>query len=139
MIGVAVWLLIVLGQTLIDLIWKSRVPWFELYPLPVPFLRAVLIMAECLVIGVSEEMTMRGYLIPRLEQITRSTTFAAFFSAVAFALLHIYQGFHGVVFALIAGSVFAFAFCGIRRLWPVVVAHALLDFIIITHIGARLE
>jgi membrane protease YdiL (CAAX protease family) len=80
-------------------------------------------------IGFVEELVMRGYLIPRFERLLGSSWKAVLVSTVLFASCHMYQGPVGVISAAITGLVLGIAFCWVRRLWPVALAHALLDFI----------
>jgi uncharacterized protein len=49
---------------------------------------------------------------------------------------HLYQGALGVVMALPMGLVFTLVFARTGRLWPLVIAHALLDFVaLVSYIG----
>lgn len=77
----------------------------------------------------AEELAMRGYLLSRFEQLLRSTWLGVLFTTVLFAGYHAYQGVGGVVCALVSGLTFAGAFCLCRRLWPVVIAHTLVNCI----------
>jgi membrane protease YdiL (CAAX protease family) len=43
------------------------------------------------------------------------------------ASYHLYQGWGGFAGNLAMGLIFAFAFSRTRRVWPLVIAHALLD------------
>ena len=71
----------------------------------------------------AEELVMRGYLIPRLERLLRSTLAAVLVTTILFASYHLYQGPAGVISAATTGLVYAVSFCLFRRLWPVCVAH----------------
>jgi membrane protease YdiL (CAAX protease family) len=75
----------------------------------------------------AEELVMRGYLIRRFQQLFRSTWLALLFTTVLFAGYHCYQGAFGVVNALVTGFTYGGAYCLCRRLWPVVVAHTLVN------------
>ncbi|MCX7426031.1 MAG: CPBP family intramembrane metalloprotease [Planctomycetia bacterium] len=103
---------------------------------PVPWRRAVLILADCCAVGFSQELFGRAYLIPRLEAMTGTTVKAVVLSVLLFGFLHLYQGLDGVTGSLIAATVWGIAFCLTRRVWPVAISHALTDFVIITHLGA---
>jgi uncharacterized protein len=89
---------------------------------------ALLVLA-CCANGFNEELLMRGYLLPRFEQLLGSTWKGLLLTTVLFALLHVYQGTYGVVAAAVLGLVYGVAFCWLRRLWPVAIAHALADFV----------
>jgi hypothetical protein len=67
---------------------------------------------------------MRGYLIPRLEQLLRSTWIAVLVSTLLFASYHVYQGAASTIIIGAMGLVYAVSFCLFRRLWPLCVAHA---------------
>jgi membrane protease YdiL (CAAX protease family) len=91
----------------------------------------VLALILSLAIGFSEELIFRGYLIPRFELILGSTIASVALSALLFASVHyINQGVPGVWNALGIGIVFGSVFAYFRRLWPLVYAHALIDFIV---------
>jgi membrane protease YdiL (CAAX protease family) len=90
----------------------------------------VLFLVACVASASCEELVMRGYLITRFERLFRSTSAAVLVSSALFASYHLYQGIHGVIGAAITGLVYATAFCSVRRLWPVCVAHALHNYII---------
>jgi membrane protease YdiL (CAAX protease family) len=91
--------------------------------------RQVLFWASCLANGFAEELVMRAYLIPRFERLLRSTWLSVLLTTVLFAGYHAYQGMIGVVFAAVVGLVFGCAFCMLRRLWPIAVAHAIADLV----------
>jgi membrane protease YdiL (CAAX protease family) len=82
-----------------------------------------------------EELLWRGYLMNRLVDLQGKTTKLAWaislvVSAVIFGLGHTYQGLGGVIKITAAGLLFGAAFLIVRRnLWPVIIAHALLDTI----------
>jgi membrane protease YdiL (CAAX protease family) len=80
--------------------------------------------------GLSEELIMRGYLIPRLERTLGSTWSSVVASAGLYALLHSYQGIFGVWNALLSGLVSGSFFALTRRLWPLVLAHGVSDFVV---------
>jgi membrane protease YdiL (CAAX protease family) len=79
--------------------------------------------------GFVEELTMRSYLLTRLEQLLRSPSKAYILSTALFAAYHVYQGRAGVINAAIMGAVLGFVFIRSRRIWPVAIAHAIGDFI----------
>jgi membrane protease YdiL (CAAX protease family) len=82
-----------------------------------------------------EELLVRGFILNRLEWLTRNPVLAVVGQAAIFALAHLYQGITGVlmifVLALIFGAVFIR--CG-RNLWPVIAAHGLIDTLAISSI-----
>ena len=75
-----------------------------------------------------EEVFVAGYLVTALKR-QCNTRLAVAVSVAIRVSYHLYQGALGVVTALPMGLVFTLAFACTGRLWPLVIAHALLDFI----------
>ncbi len=74
-----------------------------------------------------EELLESGYLITTLR---RFGMWVAVLSGVLLrALLHMYQGVGGVVSIIVLALFFGFTYWRWRQLWPLIVAHALNDFI----------
>jgi membrane protease YdiL (CAAX protease family) len=86
-----------------------------------------IIVPLSLAIGVSEELAMRGYLIPRLKRLLNSPSISVFLSSFLFASYHLYQGIGSAIWIFLIGLSFGIAFCWIGRLWPLVIAHAMMD------------
>jgi membrane protease YdiL (CAAX protease family) len=90
-----------------------------------------LLALSCAAVGFGEEVIYRAYLLPRLGRLTGSDGGGLLFGTVIFAVVHIYQGPAGVIsaawFGLVAGAVFLV----IRRVWPLVFAHGLTNFVLI--------
>jgi hypothetical protein len=80
-----------------------------------------------------EELLARGFLLQRFELLTRSTAGAVFLQALLFALGHGYQGITGVLSLFVVGLILGYFYLRAgRNLWPVIVAHGLIDTISIT-------
>ncbi len=77
--------------------------------------------------GFLEEVLVVGYLVTRLEQLRLPGWAAITISAVLRGSYHLYQGFGGFLGNAAMGVVFAWWFRRTRRLWPLVIAHSLLD------------
>jgi membrane protease YdiL (CAAX protease family) len=77
--------------------------------------------------GLLEELIVVSYLITRLEQIGWSTAAAVAASALLRGSYHLYQGWGGFVGNLMLGAFFGFVFVRTRRVWPLVIAHAMID------------
>jgi len=77
--------------------------------------------------GFLEEVLVVGYLLTRLEQLNVKPWLAIAISAVLRGSYHLYQGFGGFLGNAVMGVVFAWLFRRTRRLWPLVIAHSLLD------------
>jgi membrane protease YdiL (CAAX protease family) len=97
------------------------------FTLPQSAVDYVVLVVLSLSIGFSEELAMRGYLIPRFEKLLGSTTSSVLVSTTLFASYHLYQGLEGTAGVFVIGLVFGIAFCWTRRLWPIVIAHAMAD------------
>jgi len=77
--------------------------------------------------GFLEEVLVVGYLVTRLEQLKLPGWAVIAVSAVLRGSYHLYQGFGGFLGNAVMGVVFAWWFRRTRRLWPLVIAHSLLD------------
>lgn len=75
--------------------------------------------------SVAEELAMRGYLIPRFEEMIKSSVVAVGLSSALFASYHLYQGVQNAIAIFMCGIVYGMFFCFFRRLWPLVIAHTL--------------
>ena len=77
--------------------------------------------------GLLEEVIVVAYLITRLEQIGWPTAAAVGASALLRASYHLYQGWGGFAGNLLLGVFFGIVFVRTRRVWPLVIAHAMID------------
>lgn len=77
--------------------------------------------------GAAEEILVVGYLLVRLRQIGVPPAVALIGTAVLRGSYHLYQGFGGGVGNLTMGVVLALWWMRTRRLWPLILAHTLLD------------
>lgn len=74
-----------------------------------------------------EEIVVVGYLVTRLRQLGLTELAAGGSSALLRGSYHLYQGVGGFTGNLVMGALFAFVFARTRRVWPLVIAHFLLD------------
>jgi len=77
----------------------------------------------------AEEVLVVGYLITRLRQLELRENSSLLISAVLRGSYHLYQGFGGFVGNVIMGLVFGRVWQRTNRLWPLVLAHFLIDFV----------
>ena len=77
----------------------------------------------------AEEMLVIGYLLTRLRQLELRENTALLAAAVLRGSYHLYQGFGGFVGNLIMGLVFGRLWQRTNRLWPLIIAHTLLDVV----------
>ena len=87
--------------------------------------------------GSGEEVAYRGYLIPVLAPLTGLLP-AAVLSTVVFGLLHLYQGWLGVLRTGVMGALLAAGFLASGSLWPPIIAHVLIDVLAGIVLGERL-
>lgn len=74
-----------------------------------------------------EEIVMIGYLLTRWRQAGWNTWAAIVTSALIRGGYHLYQGFAGFIGNVVMGLAFGWYWQRTRRLWPLIVAHTLLD------------
>lgn len=77
--------------------------------------------------GWAEEVIAVGYLITRLRQLRVSPATAVVATSALRGLYHLYQGFGAGLGNLAMGVVFGYVYLRTGRLWPLIVAHALID------------
>jgi membrane protease YdiL (CAAX protease family) len=77
----------------------------------------------------AEEMLVIGYLLTRLRQLGMRENSSLVAAAVLRGSYHLYQGFGGFVGNFIMGLVFGRLWQRTNRLWPLVIAHTLLDVV----------
>lgn len=77
--------------------------------------------------GILEEVVMVGYLFTRWRQIGWSVPLVLIGSALIRGSYHLYQGFGGFVGNVVMGLIFGAFYLRTKRLWPLIVAHTLLD------------
>ena len=87
-----------------------------------------MIVAASIVNPIHEELFVTAYLVTALKEL-RSPWFAINTSVVIRLTYHLYQGGQGVVGVIAIGLVFAWWYARNGRLWPLVVAHAVFDFV----------
>jgi uncharacterized protein len=73
----------------------------------------------------AEELTSRGFMLVRLEQLLGSTKAALAISTALFASYHIYYGFVGMGGIAVVGLAYGLSFTLTRSLWVPIVAHTL--------------
>ncbi len=99
----------------------------------------ILLIVYCISIGVSEELALRGFLqsflIKHSSHIKNNQTKAILIAAFIFGVLHLLKfdkGVYGelgqVLFATFIGVCFGALLLTIKRLYPLIIAHAIIDF-----------
>jgi membrane protease YdiL (CAAX protease family) len=77
----------------------------------------------------AEEVLVVGYFITRLRQLGRHENGSLLIAAVLRGSYHLYQGFGGFLGNLVMGLVFGRIWQRTNRLWPLIIAHTLLDVV----------
>ena len=106
-----------LGSNQVDFLPKALPLWF----------RVVDALVIAVTAGVTEEVVVRGYAQTRLEQLRAPTAVVILLPTGLWGLLHLYQGLGPALTILCLGLAYAAWFHATRRLWPLVLAHALFD------------
>lgn len=89
--------------------------------------RVPVLVAAAIANAVAEEVLVVGYLITRLRQLGSGEGAAVAASAVLRGSYHLYQGFGGFVGNLLMGLLFGRIWQRTTRLYPLIVAHTLID------------
>lgn len=89
----------------------------------------VLLIAAAIANAWAEEVVVVGYLITRLDQLRVPRPLALLASAALRGGYHLYQGFGAGLGNLVMGLVFGYSWRRTGRLWPLIVAHAVIDVV----------
>jgi len=92
--------------------------------------------------GALEEIVMLGYLFTRWRQAGANPWLVVLVSAVIRGTYHLYQGWGGFFGNIAMGALFGWFFLKTRRVWPLVIAHTLIDIVsfvgyslLVTHVS----
>ena len=77
--------------------------------------------------GVSEEVVVGAFVLTRLAQLGWTNQRALALGAVLRGSYHLYQGYGGFVGNAIMGVIFGWWFQRTRRVWPLIIAHFVID------------
>lgn len=89
--------------------------------------RAPLLIVIAFANAFAEEVIVVGYLLTRLDQLQISPRVALVCSALLRGCYHLYQGFGAGLGNIVMGLVFGATWQRTGRLWPLVLAHGLID------------
>lgn len=98
------------------------------YPKVAPHLDPQLVFLMSAVNGVYEELFVAGYIITALTPLRGPWT-AVNVSTGLRLMYHLYQGALGVLTVVPLGLVFGFVYLRTRLLWPLIVAHVIVDIV----------
>ena len=108
------------------------------YPTADPRLSMQLVFLTSTVNGIFEELFVAGYIITALRD-SRGMWMAINVSTVVRLLYHLYQGPLGVITIVPMGLLYGFVYARTRQLWPLILAHVLIDIIGLSALGRVLE
>ena len=98
------------------------------YPKTAPHLDPQLVFLTSVVNGVYEELFVAGYIITVLTP-QRGPWTAVNVSTGVRLMYHLYQGTLGILTIVPLGLMFGFVYLRTRLLWPLIVAHVLVDIV----------
>jgi uncharacterized protein len=121
----AAYLLVVWGA---NAVWPETIQQAGRTSLVAPRIPVVMILAVAIVNPVFEELFVCGYFVSVLKK-WLGPTMAVNVSVACRVFYHSYQGIRGVLAATPIGLVYATWYSRTGRLWPVIVAHAIMDLV----------
>lgn len=89
--------------------------------------RVPMLIAIAFANGWAEEVVVVGYLLTRLRQLGVHPAVGLACSSLLRGAYHLYQGFGAGIGNAVMGAVFGYAWQRTGRLWPLVIAHGLID------------
>ncbi|AHC23172.1 MULTISPECIES: CPBP family intramembrane glutamic endopeptidase [Mycobacteriaceae] len=89
--------------------------------------RIPLLLAIAFANGWAEEIVVVAFLITRLQQLRITPAVALVISALLRGTYHLYQGYSAGLGNIVMGLVFGYVWLRTGRLWPLIVAHGLID------------
>ncbi len=89
--------------------------------------RVPTLILDALQQGASEEIVVAAYVLTRLRQLGWSDSRALAAGALLRGSYHLYQGYGGFVGNAVMGLIFGWWFQRTRRVWPLVIAHFVID------------
>jgi membrane protease YdiL (CAAX protease family) len=98
------------------------------YPRVDPNLSMELVFFASTVNGIFEELFVAGYIITALKE-ARGMWTAINVSTMVRLLYHLYQGPIGVITIVPMGLLYGYAYARTRQLWPLMLAHVLIDIV----------
>lgn len=91
--------------------------------------RPLVLVVNAFANGAAEEIVVVGYLLVRLRQLGVNPYVALLATALLRGSYHLYQGLGGGLGNLVMGVVFALWWMRTGKVWPLIIAHTLLDVV----------
>jgi membrane protease YdiL (CAAX protease family) len=95
--------------------------------LPDVWYRVPVLLLEAIQQGLAEEVVIAAYVLTRLRQLGWTNSRSLVAASVLRGSYHLYQGYGGVIGNAVMGLIFGWWFQRTRRVWPLVVAHCVID------------
>ena len=95
--------------------------------IPDVWYRVPVLLLEAVQQGMAEEIVVAAFVLIRLRQLGWTNSRALAASCVLRGSYHLYQGYGGFVGNAVMGLIFGWWFQRSRRVWPLVVAHSIID------------
>ncbi len=95
--------------------------------LPDVWYRVPVLLLEAFQQGLAEEIVVAAYVLTRLRQLGWTNQRALGAACVLRGSYHLYQGYGGFIGNAVMGLIFGWWFQRTRRVWPLVVAHCVID------------
>lgn len=89
--------------------------------------RIPVLLAMAFANGWAEEVIVVAFLITRLRQLNVNPLAAVLASSILRGVYHLYQGYGAGLGNIAMGLVFGYVWLRTRRLWPLIIAHGLID------------
>ena len=89
--------------------------------------RVPTLLLEAFQQGIGEEVVVCAFVLTRLSQMGWSNSRALATASVLRGSYHLYQGFGGFVGNAIMGVIFGWWFQRTKRVWPLIIAHGVID------------
>jgi uncharacterized protein len=89
--------------------------------------RMPVLLAVAFANGWAEEVIVVAFLITRLRQVGVNPTAALLASGLLRGVYHLYQGYGAGLGNIVMGLVFGYVWMRTSRLWPLIIAHGLID------------
>lgn len=89
--------------------------------------RVPVLVAAAFANGWAEEVIVIGYLLTRFDQLGIKPVKAVVWSSLLRGAYHLYQGFGAGIGNFVMGLVFGYAYRRWGRLWPLIIAHGVID------------
>jgi membrane protease YdiL (CAAX protease family) len=94
---------------------------------PAVWYRVPTLILEAFQQGIGEEIVVCAYVLTRLRQLGWTNSRALAAACVIRGSYHLYQGYGGFIGNAIMGLIFGWWFQRTRRVWPLIIAHSIID------------